>query len=45
MMSATAADIDTVVADGREIVSGGRHRLGDVGALLADAVNALWSSE
>jgi formiminoglutamate deiminase len=42
MMSATAADIDTVVADGREIVSGGRHRLGDVAALLTDAIGALW---
>jgi cytosine/adenosine deaminase-related metal-dependent hydrolase len=36
--SATAADVDTVVADGRVIVDAGRHRLGDVGQLLADAL-------
>lgn len=41
LMSATAADIDTVLVDGRTVVTGGRHRLGDVGALLADAVDAV----
>lgn len=35
---ATAADVDTVVVDGREVVVGGRHVLGDVGALLGRAV-------
>ncbi|WP_448639641.1 formimidoylglutamate deiminase [Geodermatophilus sp. URMC 63] len=39
---ATAADVDTVVVDGRVVVRGGRHVLGDVGRLLADAVDPLW---
>jgi formiminoglutamate deiminase len=42
LLSATAADIDTVIVDGRTVVSGGRHRLGDVGALLKDAIEPLW---
>jgi len=42
VMAATAADVHTVVADGRVIVSGGRHVLGDVGRLLADAIEPLW---
>ncbi|CAN5575885.1 formimidoylglutamate deiminase [soil metagenome] len=42
LMSATAADVDTVMVDGRLIVEGGRHRLGDVGALLGAAVAPLW---
>ena len=37
---AGAADVDTVVVGGREVVSGGHHVLGDVAALLADAVDA-----
>lgn len=35
---AGAPDVDTVVVDGRFVVEGGVHRLGDVGRLLADAV-------
>jgi formiminoglutamate deiminase len=42
LLSATAADVDTVVVDGREVVSGGRHRLGDVGRLLGNAIDRLW---
>ena len=34
---------DTVLVDGRPVVSGGRHRLGDVGALLAEAIAPLWA--
>ncbi len=41
MFAAGAADVDTVVVDGQIVVSGGRHRLGDVGALLQAAVAAL----
>ncbi len=41
MFSATAADVDTVVVGGRLIVENGRHRLGDVGRLLADAIAPL----
>jgi formiminoglutamate deiminase len=42
LLAATAADVDTVVVDGRVIVEGGRHRLGDVGVLLHDAITPLW---
>jgi len=42
VLTATAPDVDTVVVDGRVVVTGGRHRLGDVGALLRDAIQPLW---
>jgi hypothetical protein len=41
-MAAAAADVHTVVVDGRMIVSEGQHVLGDVGRLLADAIAPLW---
>ena len=41
VLAATSADIDTVVVGGRTVVSGGRHILGDVGPLLADAIAAV----
>ncbi len=41
LMSATAADVDAVVAGGTSVVTGGRHRLGDVAALLRDALSTL----
>ena len=44
MMSATAADVDTVVVDGRTVVAGGHHLLGDVGLLLDKAIQPLWES-
>jgi hypothetical protein len=34
-----------VIIDGTEVVTDGRHRLGDVAALLADAVGTLWSED
>ena len=34
VMGASAADIDTVVVDGVVVVSGGCHRLGDIGGIL-----------
>ena len=43
LMSATAADVDTVIVDGRTVVAGGRHRLGDVGSLLHKAIAPLWA--
>jgi formiminoglutamate deiminase len=43
VMAATAADVHTVVADGRVIVRDGRHVLGDVGRLLAAAIEPLWA--
>ena len=45
LLAATAADVDTVVVDGSTVVEGGRHRLGDVGHLLRDAITPLWSTE
>ncbi len=42
MMSATAADVDTVIVDGRTVVVGGQHLLGDVGTLLQKAIQPLW---
>jgi formiminoglutamate deiminase len=44
LLSATAADVDTVLVDGRTVVTGGRHVLGDVGALLQKAIQPLWES-
>jgi cytosine/adenosine deaminase-related metal-dependent hydrolase len=42
VMTAGAADVHTVVVDGRVVVSGGQHVLGDVGALLTAAIAPLW---
>jgi formiminoglutamate deiminase len=42
VLAASAADVDTVVVDGRTVVAGGRHVLGDVGALLGAAIAPLW---
>lgn len=42
LLAATAADVDTVVVDGRPVVEDGRHRLGDVGRLLSEAIAPLW---
>jgi formiminoglutamate deiminase len=43
VLVATAADVHTVVVDGVETVRDGRHRLGDVGRLLAEAIEPLWA--
>jgi cytosine/adenosine deaminase-related metal-dependent hydrolase len=42
VLAASAADVDTVLVDGVEVVTDGRHRLGDVGQLLAEAIEPLW---
>lgn len=42
IFAAAAADVHTVVNGGRLIVDDHRHRLGDVGALLAEAIAPLW---
>lgn len=42
LLAATAADVDTLVVDGQIVVEGGRHRLGDVGQLLREAIEPLW---
>src|SRR5450631_3020084 len=44
MLSASGADVDTVIVDGRMVVASGRHALGDVGALLQKAIQPLWES-
>lgn len=41
-MAGSAADVHSVVVDGRVLVSEGQHQLGDVGRLPADAVEPLW---
>lgn len=43
VLAASAADVDTVIVDGRMIVSGGRHVQGDIGAMLHAAIAPLWS--
>ncbi len=40
--AATASDIHTVVNAGQVVVQDGRHRLGDVGRLLVEAIEPLW---
>ncbi len=40
-LSATGADVDTVLVGGQVVVSEGQHRLGDVGALLGKALETL----
>ena len=42
LLCATAADVDTVIVDGEPVVEEGRHRLGDVGRLLHEAITPLW---
>ena len=44
MLSATAADVDTVIVDGRTVVAGGQHLLGDVGTLLRRAIEPFWET-
>jgi formiminoglutamate deiminase len=44
VMAAGAADVHTVVVGGRVVVSGGQHVLGDVGRLLAEAIDPLWEA-
>jgi len=41
IMSATAADVDTVIVDGRTVVADGQHLLGNVGTLLQNAIEPL----
>jgi formiminoglutamate deiminase len=41
LYAATSADVTDVVVGGERVVTGGRHRLGDVGRLLSDAIAAV----
>jgi formiminoglutamate deiminase len=41
--AATAADIDTVIVGGREVVRSGQHVLGGVGSQLNQAIATLWT--
>ncbi|MBO0747269.1 MAG: formimidoylglutamate deiminase [Acidimicrobiaceae bacterium] len=45
LLAAGAADVDTVVVDGRTVVSGGQHVLGNVAAMLAAAIEPLWTEQ
>ncbi|MFX0539133.1 formimidoylglutamate deiminase [Ornithinimicrobium sp. Y1847] len=42
LLAAGAPDVDTVIVDGEVVVREGRHRLGDVGSLLREAIDPLW---
>jgi formiminoglutamate deiminase len=44
LLAATASDVDTVLVGGEVVVREGRHRLGDVGALLDAAIAPLWET-
>ena len=44
ILSATATDVDTVIVDGRTVVAGGQHLLGNVGTLLQKAIQPLWEN-
>ncbi|WP_188190730.1 formimidoylglutamate deiminase [Nonomuraea sp. SYSU D8015] len=41
VFAAAAADVHSVISGGRRVVADGRHVLGDVGSLLAEAIGAL----
>jgi formiminoglutamate deiminase len=41
---AGAADVSDVVAGGELVVRGGEHRAGDVGRMLADAIEEVWTA-
>ena len=43
LLSAFAADVDTVVVDGRVVVSGGAHRTFDVAQELHTSIQQVWS--
>ena len=42
LYAATAADVTDVVVAGEQVVTGGVHRLGDVGHLLAESISGVW---
>ncbi|MGN8244404.1 formimidoylglutamate deiminase [Cellulomonas soli] len=44
VLVAGSSDVDTVISGGAVVVSGGVHRLGDVGRLMGQAVDAAWSA-
>ena len=41
LYAATSADVSDVVVHGERVVTGGQHRAGDVGRMLADAIAAV----
>ena len=45
LTAATAADVTDVIRDGEVVVADRRHRFGDVGHLLTEAIDDLWEVE
>jgi formiminoglutamate deiminase len=43
VLAASASDVDTVIVGGEVVVSGGTHRMGDIGAALAGAIGQVWA--
>jgi len=44
IFAASAGDVDTVIVQGAVVVSAGQHVLGNVGAMLQNAIQPLWDS-
>ena len=44
MLSASGADVETVIVDGKTVVASGQHQLGNVGTLLQKAIQPLWKN-
>ena len=45
VVAAASPDVDTVVVDGKVVVSGGNHALGDIGELLTASIAPLWDEQ
>ncbi|MEO9139988.1 MAG: formimidoylglutamate deiminase [Jatrophihabitans sp.] len=45
LFAASAADVDTVLVDGRTVVRNGEHMLGNVAGLLVAAIDAVWDAQ
>jgi formiminoglutamate deiminase len=43
VLAASASDVDSVIVGGEVVVSGGTHRMGDIGVALAQAIGQVWA--